>query len=187
MQRADFKVVLDACVLANARVCNVLLTLAESPRLYLPRWSDKILEETRRTHIDKLGWEARLADSFQSNLREYFPEALIAGYDHLVDHCENDPKDRHVLAAAIHSKSELILTFNLKDFPSKALKAWQVEVLHPQDYLLAIYSMDPSIVIHRLNGICQNQKTDLESFLLYLGKWLPAFSQALLNDIGSST
>ena len=185
MQRADFKVIIDACVLANARVCNVLLTLAESPRLYLPRWSDEILAETRRTHLEKLGWERRLADGFQSSLREFFPEALVSGYGHLIEHCENDSKDRHVLAAAIHCKSELILTFNQRDFPDEALKPWQIEVLHPQDYLLALYSMDPSVVIHRLNGICRRQGTDLESFLLRLGRWLPAFSQAVLDDIGS--
>lgn len=37
--RADFKVVLDACVLANYGVANLLLSLAEKPRLYLPVWS----------------------------------------------------------------------------------------------------------------------------------------------------
>jgi hypothetical protein len=44
---ADFRVVLDACVLANYAVTDVL-TFAEEPRLYLPRWSEKILDETRR-------------------------------------------------------------------------------------------------------------------------------------------
>lgn len=187
MQRADFRVVIDACVLANARVCNVLLTLAESPRLHLPRWSEEILLETLRTHTEKLGWPKELAESFQSCLREFFPEALVSGYEHLIDLCDNEPKDRHILACAIHSKSELILTFNLRDFPADVLETWQVNVLHPQDYLLALYSMDPSIMIHRLNGICRSRETDLESFLLHLGRWLPAFSQALLSDIGGST
>jgi hypothetical protein len=41
--RADFKVVLDACVLANFGVCDLLLRLAERPRLYLPRWSEELL------------------------------------------------------------------------------------------------------------------------------------------------
>lgn len=39
--RADFKVVLDACVLANHGVCNLLLKLAEKPRLYRPCWSEE--------------------------------------------------------------------------------------------------------------------------------------------------
>lgn len=186
MQRADFKVVIDACVLANARVCDVLLTLAEHPRLYLPRWSEDILKETRRTHLEKLKWPENIAESFQETLRSAFPEALINGHDHLIKHCLNDPKDRHVLACAIHSKSELILTFNQRDFPKETLSAWQIEASHPQDYLLALYSMDPSIIVHRLNGICRKRENELEDYLLQLGRWLPAFSQTLLNDIGST-
>ena len=54
--QADFPVLLDACVLANARLSDLLLRLAESPRLYLPRWSREILREVRRTHVEKLAW-----------------------------------------------------------------------------------------------------------------------------------
>lgn len=183
MQRANFKVVIDACVLANARVCDVFLRLAESPRLYLPRWSHEILEETRRTHVDKLSWPSKIADSFQSELKRFFPEALIDGYQHLIGHCTNEPKDRHVLACAIHSKAELILTFNKKDFPPGALEPWQVEALHPQDYLLALYSMDAAIVIYRLSTICRKRNTTLEDYLLHLGRWLPAFSQKIICDL----
>lgn len=43
--QADFQVVLDACVLANAGLCDLFLRLAEPPRLYLPLWSQEILDE----------------------------------------------------------------------------------------------------------------------------------------------
>lgn len=33
--QADFKIVLDACVLANIAVCDLFLRLAEKPRLFL--------------------------------------------------------------------------------------------------------------------------------------------------------
>lgn len=66
---ADFKVVLDACVLANYAVCDLLLTLAEEPRLYLPRFSDELLAETRRTQVGDFGWKESIADSFQQSLR----------------------------------------------------------------------------------------------------------------------
>jgi hypothetical protein len=51
--RADFKVLIDACVLANFGVCDLMLRLAESPSLFLPVWSDEILAETRRTHLNR--------------------------------------------------------------------------------------------------------------------------------------
>lgn len=129
MQQADFKVVIDACVLANAQVCNVLLTLAETPRLYLPRWSERILEETNRTQKSKLEWNPAIADKFQKALESYFPEAIVRGFEHLIDHCQNQENDRHVLACAIHSKAELIITFNTKDFPETALLPWQVQAM----------------------------------------------------------
>ncbi len=54
MRRANYRVVLDACVLANHGVCDLFLRLAERPRLYLPTWSPGILEETTRTQVAKL-------------------------------------------------------------------------------------------------------------------------------------
>lgn len=62
MLHANFGATLDACVLANYSVCDLFLRLAETPRLYVPHWSEKILEEVRRTHIEKLDWPENLAD-----------------------------------------------------------------------------------------------------------------------------
>ena len=140
--RADFKVVVDANVLANFGVCNLLLNLAEKPRLFLPCWSEELLQETRKAQLEDLRWPTRLADSFQRNLRSHFPESMVAGFGHLVDSCENDAGDRHVLACARHAQAELILTFNLRDFPESALKPWNIEAKHPQDYLITLYQMD---------------------------------------------
>ena len=97
--RADFKVFLDACVLANFGVCDLLLRPAEKPRQYLPVWSDAVLDEVYRAHTEKLGWPEELAVSFGRELRRHFPKALASSYDHLLPAVTNDPKDRHVLAA----------------------------------------------------------------------------------------
>jgi hypothetical protein len=70
-----------------------LLTFAEEPRLFLPRWSETILEETRRTHRKELGWPEHLAISFQEKLREHFPEAMVSGYEWLIEECKNHEKD----------------------------------------------------------------------------------------------
>ncbi|MCX6880769.1 MAG: PIN domain-containing protein [Verrucomicrobia bacterium] len=183
--RADFRVVLDACVLANYGVANLLLLLAEKPRLYLPAWSDEILAETRRTQIDQLGWEARLADSFQSELCRAFPEGLVNGYEHVVGQCSNDEKDRHVLACAIHCNSELILTFNLRHFPEDALAPWGVSAFHPQDYLITLFDLEPLQVMHQLGAIAQKRGCTIEDHLIDLGKFLPQFSSRLLDELNS--
>jgi hypothetical protein len=41
--RADYRVVLDACVLIPMPWSDTLLRMAEAPRLYLPRWSELII------------------------------------------------------------------------------------------------------------------------------------------------
>ena len=51
--QADFPIMLDACVLANTGVCDLFLRLAETPRMYLPRWSATILDEVKRTQMGK--------------------------------------------------------------------------------------------------------------------------------------
>jgi hypothetical protein len=64
--RADYRIFLDACVLANFGVCDLLLRLSERPRLILPHWSAEVLAEVRRTHLEKLRWPAALAETFQT-------------------------------------------------------------------------------------------------------------------------
>lgn len=183
--RADFKVLLDACVLANYGVANLLLLLAEKPRLYLPVWSEEILAETRRTQVERFGWEERLADSFQAQSRSQFPESLVTGHGHLLEECANHPKDRHVLACAIHSKAEVILTFNLRDFPAAALDPWGITATHPQDYMLILFELEPLQVMHQLGGIAQKRGLTVEDHLIDLGKFLPKFSSRLLEELES--
>ena len=59
--------------------------------------------------------------SFRSVLELHFPEAMVSDFEHLEASLQNDPKDRHVLAAAIKAQASTIVTFNLKDFQPEAL------------------------------------------------------------------
>ena len=181
--RADFRVFLDACVLANFGVCDLLLRLAERPRLIEPRWSAHVLAEVRRTHVEKLKWPETLADSFQAELRNAFPDAEVAGYDALIPSMTNDPKDRHVLAAAVRGDCSLILTFNLKHFPAADLQRWGVYANHPQDYLLILYEMEPNHLTAGLGEIAGRRGLEIQDVLIRLGKSVPAFAQRVLDDL----
>ena len=77
MKGANYRVVLDACVLANHGICDLFLRLAERPRLYSPIWSNEILDETTRTHVTKLNWLQDLADHWRNEVQKHFAEALI--------------------------------------------------------------------------------------------------------------
>lgn len=44
--------------------------------------------------------------------------------------------DRHVLAAAIRAQAQIIVTYNLKDFPVHILETFGIEAQHPDDFFL---------------------------------------------------
>lgn len=181
--QADYPVVLDACVLVNQSVTDLLLRLALHPRLFTPKWSNTILEEVERTLSSWDHWKhSPLIGSFLNVLHMQFPEALIVNHEALIPIMENDPKDRHVLATAVKGKVELILTFNTKDFPKEVCDKWSVEVKHPQDYLLTLFQLSPNRVFQSLDDIAKRKKEDREDTLLRLGKHVPKFSQYLLGN-----
>ena len=141
---------MDACTLAPANLCEILLRLGETPRLYSPQWSEHILTEVRRTHIEKLNWPEKLADFWQQEVRQSFPEALVTGYEPLIAVCDINEKDKHVLAAAIKARAELIVTTNIRHFPLQDLDPWGIEVAHPANYLITLYSIDPGVVVSKI-------------------------------------
>jgi len=49
-------------------------------------------------------------------------DCLVSGYEPLIAALDlPDPNDRHVLAAAIKAKAQIIVTKNLRDFPAERL------------------------------------------------------------------
>lgn len=182
--RADYRVFLDACVLANFGVCDLLLRLSERPRLIVPHWSEEVLVEVRRTQVEKLRWPPTLAETFRREIHTAFPDAVVAGYENLLPALTNHEKDRHVLAAAIRGDCPLIVTFNLKHFPAEALVPWDITASHPQEYLLILYEMEPKQVIACLGAIAGKRKLEIQDVLIRLGKSVPDFAQRLLDDLG---
>src|SRR5262249_47499181 len=110
--RADSRVVLDACVLIPMPLADILLRMAEAPRLYLPKWSQTILGEVTRNLSEKWDMAPEKPHRREEEPRRHFPEALVDGFEPIVDTMTNNPGDRHVLAAAVRSHSDLIVTYN---------------------------------------------------------------------------
>lgn len=75
--------------------------------------------------------------------------------------------------------------FNLKDFPVDALSPWNIEVKHPQDYLLTLYDIDKVQIVSRLAAIAARRSEDQEDVLVRLGAATPAFSSRLLDELYS--
>jgi hypothetical protein len=64
-------------------------------------------------------------------MNSFFPVAMVSGHDGLIPKMPADPNDRHVLAAAVHSRCDVLVTDNLKDFspPMAGPYAMRVEKL----------------------------------------------------------
>lgn len=180
---ADFPVLFDACVLANQRVTDLLLRLAETPRLFLPYWSERILDETDRA-LGKFGWPEDLIVHRRRQLIRHFPEARIEGFEPIEACVANDAKDRHVLAAAIREKCEIIVTFNLKDFSVAALAPWNIEAHHPSKFLSSLYSLNQALVVQRLHEIAANLRIPVRQVITRLADPVPVFALQVADEIG---
>lgn len=119
------------------------------------RWSTTVLDELRRTMLH-LGATEQQVDRRLGAMTESFPFATVEDYHELERGLTNDPKDRHVLAAAIRSECHTIVTFNLKHFPEASLRWWGIEALHPDEFLLNQLDLAPGTVLGALQ--CQSQQ-----------------------------
>jgi hypothetical protein len=67
-------------------------------------------------------------------------DCLIEGYEVLISQLQLlDPEDRHVLAAAIHVRASVILTYNRRHFPRRVVGQYGISAQHPDDFLLTVF------------------------------------------------
>ncbi|MER7725308.1 hypothetical protein [Streptomyces sp. NPDC096323] len=86
-------------------------------------------------------------------------DCLVKGHEPLIDILElPDKDDRHVLATAIRAKAQVIVTFNLKDFPADALAPWDVEAVHPDAFLEAQIDLAPEVMYAEIQRIADSWK-----------------------------
>jgi len=131
------QIVLDANVIVQALVRDLLLD-ADAFGLCRVRWTEAILAEAQRTLIRDFGRDPVPIDALLAAMRHHFPRAAIVGYEERIAAMTNDPKDRHVAAAAVWAGAE-IATFNLRHFRTAALAPFGVRALHPDAFLMALY------------------------------------------------
>ena len=182
--RSDYGVVLDACVLLPMPLADTLLRMAEDPRLYLPRWTDEIMEEVTRNLVEKFNCDPKRAQRREQELRKAFPSAWVdPSYKLLTPVMQNDPKDRHVLAAAVRSHSELIVTYNKKDFAQSALEPYGVICKGPSSFLRDLYDLEPSIATRKLMEQAENIRISFEALLVRLKKAVPGFVEFICEEM----
>ena len=132
----QYTALFDANTLYPAALRDVLLTLAAND-MFQAKWTADIQREwigallRNQPHLDRSLLE-RTRDLMNLATRD----CLVTGYETMIPALTlPDPDDRHVLAAAIVGKCDVIVSQNKKDFPEEVLKPLGIELLHPDDFL----------------------------------------------------
>ena len=147
------KAVLDACVLYPTILREILQGAAEAG-LYQPVFSDRILREWVLATA-KLGPAAPvIAQGEAEQLRAAFPRALVRDHPEIeVRLVLPDVNDRHVLASAIASGADAIVTFNAQDFPGHVLAAEKITRRDPDGFLWELQSRHPDIMARIVEAV----------------------------------
>jgi predicted nucleic acid-binding protein len=134
----------DANVLYASALRDLLIQLAVAKIIDL-RWSADVQDEwTRAVARQRPEIPSERTARTRAMMEAALPEAMVEGYEHLIPTLNlPDPDDCHVLAAAIAAEANLILTFNLKDFPADALGPHDVVALHPDQLLTTLAQTAP--------------------------------------------
>jgi hypothetical protein len=86
-----------------------------------------------------------------------FPDACVSGYAPLIEALKlPDADDRHVLAAAVRAKAQVIVTFNVRDFPADILAGIDVVAQHPDAFLRHLVDLQPALVRARIEHMLQS-------------------------------
>ena len=169
---SDVTALLDANVLYPAPIRDILLQLAVED-LFRAKWTADIHREwieallRNEPHRDRAALE-RTRTLMDTAVRD----ALITGYEALIETLVlPDPDDRHVLAAAIVGRCDVIVTQNLQDFPEAVLKPYGIETQHPDDFLVNHLHLAPGkfcVAVRKVRARLKNPPYSVEDYLATL-------------------
>ncbi len=145
---ASFTVIYDACVLYPAPLRDLLIRIARSG-IVRACWSDRILDEMVTAILrNRPELKADDLDRTRRLMTSAVEDSIVSGYEPLIPAIElPDPKDCHVVAAAIRASAQAIVTFNLRDFPDHDLERWNIEAKHPDEFVLDSIDIAPGVVV----------------------------------------
>ena len=145
---SNYTVVYDANVMYPAPLRSFLMYLAVSGE-FRARWTEMIHEEWIRNLLrNRPDLTKDQLHKVRSLMNDNVPGSVVTGFEELIESITlPDEDDRHVVAAAIQTRAEAIITFNLKDFPDSALSKYGIVALHPDEFISNLLDLNASIVI----------------------------------------
>jgi predicted nucleic acid-binding protein len=116
---STYPALLDANVLYPAPVRDILIQLAVTD-IFHAKWTADIHEEWIRSLLrDQPQRDRAVLERTRDLMDKAVDDCLVTGYRALIPSLDlPDPDDRHVLAAAIAGRCDVIVTQNLRDFPA---------------------------------------------------------------------
>lgn len=156
----SFIVVYDACVLYPASLRDLLMRLARA-NLFQAKWTEEILDEVFENLIaDRPDLDPLKLAVTRQRMCDAVTDCLVTKYQGLVPALElPDAKDRHVLAAAIRSGAQVVVTDNIKDFPDGTLADYGIEAQTADQFVLHVMDLAPEVVVE----IVKRQAADLQN------------------------
>ena len=140
--------------------------------------SEEILDEVERNLTGKFNLSPEKASRRLNHMRSAFPNAVVKDYEDLIPAMTNDPKDRHVAAAAVRGGAALIVTANIRDFPPESLEQYDIEAVHPDDFLQDQFDLDPTVTVACLRqqrAAYTRPQFTFREFYLSLARTVPNF------------
>lgn len=151
---SQFTALFDACVLYPAPLRDLLMELALTD-LFRAKWTNQIHDEWIRNLLKNrpdLTLERLQITRDKMNL--HIRDSLVEDYQSLIPSLTlPDQDDRHVLAAAICARADVIITFNLSDFPPEALAIYGIEAQHPDEFISHLMDLAPLSVYKAIQEI----------------------------------
>lgn len=175
---------LDANVIWSAALRDTLLIAAERG-LFRPAWTLLILNEMSRNLKAKRPDLAGRIDRSVLQIIEFFPDALVQGYEGLVPEMTNHTGDRHVLAAAVRAEASIIVTWNKSHFPLAACAPYGIRPMTPDEFLCQLWLQDAQqmvlVLVEQSTHLISPPRT-LNQLLDTLRQSVPAFAEMAANS-----
>ena len=136
-----FTCVLDTNVIYPITIRDLLFWFAYFD-LFTPKWSTHIFDEWEEV-MKRKGVPEKVIEKRKQIANEAFPDALVTNYEGLIEGLDlPDAKDCHVLAAAIKTNANIIVTNNLKDFPHDHLSSYGLSAKDADDFLTDLVDLN---------------------------------------------
>ena len=135
-----------------------LLVQCAVDRLVEARWTNEIHEEwIRNLSMNNPAIPISHLHAARDLMNAAVPGATVTGYEATIPSIVlPDTNDRHVVAAAVAASASIIVTWNVRDFPTAELRKHGLQKQTPDLFLTRLYDRIPDLTIGAVEGARRN-------------------------------